>query len=47
MSNQIDLLPVLLNGMLFTVDPSGQFAITTDGTAVRLEDIQRSNSRFK
>lgn len=47
MSKNIELLPVLLNGKLFTIDVSGQFAISTDGKAVRLEDQERSQSRFK
>lgn len=47
LTQKIELLPVLLNGKLFTVDASGMFAITTDGTAVRLEDQERSQSRFK
>lgn len=45
MSKNIELRPVLLNGMLYTV--IGDFAITTDGAATRLEDQARSNSRFK
>lgn len=47
MSKQIELLPVLLNGLPYTVDPSGTFAINTANRAVRLEDQERSSSRFK
>lgn len=46
-NNKVELLPVLLNGMLFSVDPSGNMAITTDGKAIRLSDPVRSDSRFK
>ena len=42
----VNLLPILLNGKLFTIDPSGQFAVTTDGQAVKLEDKPKE-SRFK
>lgn len=44
---KIELLPVLLEGKPFVVDPSGMFAINQDGKAVRLEDPVRTNSRFK
>lgn len=47
MQKIVELLPVLLNGKPFTVDASGTFAINTDGKAVRLEDQERSQSRFK
>lgn len=46
-NNEVVLLPVLLNGMHFSVDPTGNFAITTDGRAIKLSDPERSNSRFK
>lgn len=46
MANQREFV-VTLNGLLFSVDPSGNFAITTDGNAVKLSDQARSNSRFK
>lgn len=46
-NNEVVLLPVLLNGMLFQVDPTGNMAITTDGQAIRLADPVIANSRFK
>lgn len=45
--NNVELSPVTLNGLPYQVDPSGTLAITTDGKAIRLEDSERSNSRFK
>lgn len=45
--DEVVLLPVLLNGKLFSVDPTGNFAITTDGEAIKLSDQERSSSRFK
>ena len=45
--NEVELLPVLLNGKLFAIDASGSMAITTDGKAIRLSDPVRSDSRFK
>ena len=47
MPKKIELLPVLLDGKPFMVDPSGQFAINQDGKAVMLEDPILTNSRFK
>jgi hypothetical protein len=47
MSKKVELLPVLLNGLPFTVDPSGTMAINTAKKAVRLEDQEYSKSRFK
>lgn len=47
MSKPVTLLPVLMDGKPFTIDASGMFAINTEGKAVRLEDQERSNSRFK
>lgn len=44
---EVVLLPVLLNGMLYTIDNGGNMAITTDGRATPLYDVERSNSRFK
>lgn len=46
-TKKVELLPVLLNGKLFSIDPTGQYAIDTDGLAVRLADPERSVSRFK
>lgn len=45
--NEVVLLPVTLNGMLYSIDHSGTMAITTDGRAVRLSDPVVSNSRFR
>lgn len=41
------LLPILLNGKLFSVDPTGNLAITTDGKATKLSDSAKHKSRFK
>jgi hypothetical protein len=46
-NESIVLLPVLLNGELFTVDPTGNMAITVSGKAIRLVDPDQSTSRFK
>lgn len=39
-------MPILLNGKLFSVDPSGTMAITTDGKAIRLSDPEVKRRRF-
>lgn len=43
-NDNVQLLPVLLNGKLFTADD--QVAVNTDGRMVLLED-RPNNSRFK
>lgn len=43
----VELLPVLLNGKPYTIDPSGQIAINQDGRAVFLEEQEYTKSRFK
>lgn len=45
--NPVVLLPVLLNGLLFTTDANGNMAIAVDGHAVRLVDPITSTSRLK
>lgn len=47
LAEKVVLLPVLLNGELFTVDPTGDMAITVSGKAIRLADPVKSDSRFK
>ena len=42
---KIVLLPVLLNGKLFTADDN--VAINTEGRMILLEDRPSNNSRFK
>lgn len=46
MSNKIELLPILLNGKLFTIDLTGDYAINQAGEAFRLYDKPKK-SRFK
>lgn len=46
-TQHVVLLPVLLNGMLFTTDVNGNMAITIDGRAIRLADPIKSASRLK
>lgn len=41
------LLPVLLNGKLFTTKVDDNLAVTTDGHAVRLVDPIKSTGRLK
>lgn len=47
LTKKVVLLPVLLNGELFTVDATGDMAITVTGKAIRLSDPVKSDSRFK
>lgn len=47
LTKKVVLLPVLLNGELFTVDQTGNLAITVSGKAIRLSDQERTGSRFK
>ncbi len=44
--NNVELLPILLDGKPYTIDPSGSMAINTDGKAVMLFDKPK-DSRFK
>lgn len=43
--HNVVLLPVLLNGVLFTTDVSGNMAIAIDGHAIHLSDQIKSESR--
>jgi hypothetical protein len=44
--NDVELLPVLLNGKPYRVDETGEFAINTDGRMIPLMDRPK-DSRFK
>lgn len=46
-SMKIELLPILLDGLPYAIDPTGEFAINQAGKAVKLYDMYRSKSRFK
>lgn len=47
MSKKVELLPILLDGKPYTIDPTGEFAINQAGKAVKLYDLDKSKSRFK